>query len=563
MKKNIIILPVLFAIALVGCFESGEKEINGQAYLSFGDTYEAKPLIDFPIYCLGQDFEKKLENLKSELSEEYYRVKIFNKNLDDEYAKKNLEYVEKIKKSIQQWLAESVDEARSELASIRANKSKVLLEAQQEKDLEITNINHEIEVLKKQQRACEELPKLLAPYIVEQRQIIDAMYSVIMTEIKRANALINILNEFIRKEGVPWKPYLKFQDDIETEYTDIITCSDRVYPGFGGIYAKMYFPEGLSSWQQIDILEWRDVLVDGFFSYVDESSSGLVDVKFEGSRFLDFDNLKESSEIFYEVDEEGRKSYATFRWRIARALIQLDDNSSLKESIKEAFYKHHKFARSKYWDLAQKMKESTWAADDLIQVWANQNEIEVSLIKYAQGGRFDSKSVISAIKKASEQLNEAENFDIYAATENDINEIKSNIEDAIELQQWAINAIKTLNEAEDICFALAKKFQGLSEDEFFELLDREGINKPENPVYQTVNFDYPILKLFKDSARMVYTDFNGIFTIPEKTTGVFAMLENEDERFFWMLPIDRGTKEVRISLSSLTTQDPIHLIFPQ
>ena len=98
MKKNIIILPVLFAIALVGCFESGEKEINGQAYLSFGDTYEAKPLIDFPIYCLGQDFEKKLENLKSELSEEYYRVKIFNKNLDDEYAKKNLEYVEKIKK---------------------------------------------------------------------------------------------------------------------------------------------------------------------------------------------------------------------------------------------------------------------------------------------------------------------------------------------------------------------------------------------------------------------------------------------------------------------------------
>lgn len=563
MKKNIIILPVLFAIALVGCFESGEKEINGQAYLSFGDTYEAKPLIDFPIYCLGQDFEKKLENLKSELSEEYYRVKIFNKNLDDEYAKKNLEYVEKIKKSIQQWLAESVDEARSELASIRANKSKVLLEAQQEKDLEITNINHEIEVLKKQQRACEELPKLLAPYIVEQRQIIDAMYSVIMTEIKRANALINILNEFIRKEGVPGKPYLKFQDDIETEYTDIITCSDRVYPGYGGIYAKMYFPEGLSSWQQIDKSEWRDVLVDGFFSYVVESSSGLVDVKFEGGRFLDFDNLKESSEIFYEVDEEGRKSYATFRWRIARALRQLDDNSSLKESIKEAFYKHHKFARSKYWDLAQKMKESTWAADDLIQVWANQNEIEVSLIKYAQGGRFDSKSVISAIKKASEQLNEAENFDIYAATENDINEIKSNIEDAIELQQWAINAFKTLNEAEDICFALAKKFQGLSEDEFFELLDREGINKPENPVYQTVNFDYPILKLFKDSARVVYTDFNGIFTIPEKTTGVFAMLENEDERFFWMLPIDRGTKEVRISLSSLTTQDPIHLIFPQ
>ncbi|MDB2310640.1 hypothetical protein N9V19_01435 [Opitutales bacterium] len=371
------------------------------------------------------------------------------------------------------------------------------------------------------------------------------------------------VNNFI---GNPYNTRLILRnrlDDIETEYTDIITCSDRVYPGYGGIYAKMYFPEGLSSWQQIDKSEWRDVLVDGFFSYVDESSSGLVDVKFEGGRFLDFDNLKESSEIFYEVDEEGRKSYATFRWRIARALRQLDDNSSLKESIKEAFYKHHKFARSKYWDLAQKMKESTWAADDLIQVWANQNEIEVSLIKYAQGGRFDSKSVISAIKKASEQLNEAENFDIYAATENDINEIKSNIEDAIELQQWAINAFKTLNEAEDICFALAKKFQGLSEDEFFELLDREGINKPENPVYQTVNFDYPILKLFKDSARMVYTDFNGIFTIPEKTTGVFAMLENEDERFFWMLPIDRGTKEVRISLSSLTTQDPIHLIFPQ
>ena len=508
MKKSIPILCALFALILTGCFEPKEKGIKGQAYISLGDKHIGHALVDFPIFCYGPSFEESLQAFKAELRPKLEYVQAENEELHAAWIEAENAYVEAVKVHFKGMLKGWIESNDEEIALLELSRNERFKDMKEQQQSDLDALMQEIQELEAQQRASSELAEVLSPFIAEQRRLLDAGYENINAEITRANDLIEKINKVIVEKGLALELYEKCNSDIEKEYTSIKTCWDGVpYLGYSSAYS----------------LE--------VFSY-SRFSRG---VQFARSSYRDY---------FSDLPEEL--------------------TPYLSHEIQKASYIHVLIADERLSDIREKLNNSEEEAGAALLVYANKNGISKDQVSSIIKSSTTPAAYDRQIAAKKSELNALRGLDILAAVTTEIAVMKSKIIRESEEAYQYFEATGNTDNLGTLYEVLSQMPDfNVSRSEFAEFLGAQGFKRPDLPDYLSVDFDDEILALYRNADLIVYTDLNGGFLIPEGVTRYFAVLEEGDDAYYWMAPITETKDEVRMTISSVTTEDLMRLIFPE
>ena len=316
MKKFIIICTALFTFSVVGCFESKEKGIRGQAYLSLGEKFRGQAMVDFPIFCYGPEFEKKLQSLKGVISADYVKFGKIDAELRASWNEAENTYLTDLKV----YFKESLEEFNF----------KKIRDQQQSK---IDSALKEIRELEAQQRATTELAELLSPFITEQRRLVEEGYANIKAEIARTNDLIEKINNVIAEKSLVLYPYDNIDTKFKKAYPDIKNCWD---------YSHSFY------------------LNYPIFAVTEDGNGNINNdfLRFRGNSDMELFN-KDGSINFY----------------VSGSMLPRLLYPYLEDEISEAHYKHISLASKRLSAIRDEINKSVKEADDALLVYANKNGI--------------------------------------------------------------------------------------------------------------------------------------------------------------------------------------------
>jgi len=529
MKKIVSILTLFSMLSQVGCFKPSEKGIKGQAYLAFEDYNKGQALVDLPIYCYSSElFELSLDSMKASLSADLSIIGEHNAKLKADWAEAENTYLDEVKVFLKDIFEEEKKIINKDIANLNLDIAQSIASKKiQEQQSKISSVTKEIKELEAQQLATREVTEVLSSFIAEQRLLLDQGYANIEAEIISANDLIEKINKVIVDKNIALSRYEKFDLDVRRNYTNIKSC-------------------------------WNH---PSYLRYPPRMSSPLGENRYD---FFSYEKSKEP---------QGRVVFHTHHQSLVSRL-PAELTPYLRYEISDAFYKHNILASAQLDQINSKLKESAKNADRSLLVYANKKRISVEQIKSIIKDSLEPAAFDRQILAKKSSLESFENFDISSAVASEI----SDLSDTLFADKILIdNCIILIDEADDFDM-LYEEFRQMPQStnlvgdslnlyRFEKYLEVQGFKRPRRPNYASIDkrelYEEIIVGICSWSNLIVHTDFNGEFIIPEEMTRYFAYIEDDDGGVYWTASISETTDKIIIAPSSITTRNPVHLLFSQ